>query len=122
MPHPPKETLLSKREIGERLRALRLAREMTQAELAQVLGIPHTNVSAIERGLRGVSLQQLVKLGRALDIQPAEIIGSHGRKPRRANGHLPRRFERIKGLPRSKQRVLHELIDAYLEKHSSERS
>jgi len=122
VPHPPKETLLSKREIGERLRALRLAREMTQAELAQVLGVPHTNVSAIERGLRGVSLQQLVKLSRALDVQPAEIIGGTGRKPRRANGHLPRRFERIRSLPRSKQRVLHELIDAFLEKHGSERS
>lgn len=119
MPHPPKETLLSKREIGERLRALRLDREMTQAELAQVLGIPHTNVSAIERGLRGVSLQQLVKLSRALDVQPTEIIGTSGRRqPRRGNGHLPRRFERIKSLPRSKQRVLHELIDAFLDKHS----
>ena len=120
MPQPPKETLLSKREIGERLRTLRLAREMTQAELAQVLGVPHTNVSAIERGLRGVSLQQLVKLSRALDVQPAEIIGG-SRKPRRANGHLPRRFERIRSLPRSKQRVLHELIDAFLEKHGGDR-
>jgi hypothetical protein len=64
-----------------------------------------------------VSLQQLVKLGRALDVQPAEIIGGPGRKPRRGNGHLPRRYERIKSLPRSKKRVLHELIDAFLEKH-----
>jgi transcriptional regulator with XRE-family HTH domain len=120
VPHPPKETLLSKHEIGERLRALRLAREMTQAKVAQILGVPHTNVSAIERGLRGVSLQQLVKLSRALDVQPAEIIGG-ARTPRRTNGHLPRRFERIRSLPRSKQRVLHELIDAFLEKHGSER-
>jgi len=67
-----------------------------------------------------VSLQQLVKLGRALDIQPVEIIGEPGRKPRRGSGHLPRRFERIKSLPRSKQRVLHELIDAFLEKHGGE--
>lgn len=118
MPHPPKETLISKKEMGERLRALRLAREMTQAQLAEVLGIPHTNVSAMERGLRGVSLQQLLKLVRALDVQPVEILGGpKARKGQRRNGHLPRRFERIRSLPRAKQRVLHEIIDAFLDKH-----
>ena len=118
MPRPPKETLISKEEIGQRLRALRLAREMTQAQLAEVLGIPSTNVSGIERGARGISVQQLVKLARALDVAPAQILGETPKKSRRgANGHLPRRFERIKALPRTKQRVLHELIDAFLDKH-----
>ena len=118
MPRPPKETLISKEEIGQRLRALRLAREMTQAQLAEVLGIPSTNVSGIERGVRGISVQQLVKLARALDVAPAQILGETPKKARRgANGHLPRRFERIKALPRTKQRVLHELIDAFLDKH-----
>lgn len=118
MPRPPKETLISKQEIGQRLRALRLARGMTQVQLAQVLGIPHTNVSGIERGARGITIQQLVKLARALHVPPAEILdGYPTKKSRTPNGHLPRRFERIRGLPRAKQRVLHEIIDAFLDKH-----
>ena len=120
MPRPPKEVVISKKEIGERVRTLRLAREMTQAQLAEILGTRHTNVSGIERGMRGLTIQQLVKLARALEVSPAEILDVKRRKA--TNGHLPRRFERIRELPRAKQRVLHEIIDAFLEKHGSRRS
>jgi transcriptional regulator with XRE-family HTH domain len=118
VPRPPKEIVISKQEIGERVRAIRQAREMTQAQLAEILGTRHTNVSGIERGTRGLTIQQLVKLARALDVSPAEILDADrskaGKKP---NGHLPRRFERVQMLPRARQRVLHEIIDAFLEKH-----
>jgi transcriptional regulator with XRE-family HTH domain len=91
---------------------------MTQAQLADILGTRHTNVSGIERGTRGLTIQQLVKLARALDVSPAEILdGDHSKRCRGSNGPLPRRFEQIKTLPRAKQRVLHEIIDAFLEKH-----
>ena len=93
MPRPPKEVVISKQEIGDRVRALRLAREMTQAQLADILGTRHTNVSGIERGMRGLTIQQLVKLARALDVSPAEILDTKRRKG--TNGHLPRRFERF---------------------------
>jgi transcriptional regulator with XRE-family HTH domain len=117
VPRPPKEVVISKKEIGERVRALRLAREMTQAQLAEILGTRHTNVSGVERGMRGLTIQQLVKLARALEVSPAEILDGEQPKSRRtANGHLPRRFERIRALPRPKQRVLHEIIDAFLDK------
>lgn len=92
---------------------------MTQAELAEILGTRHTNVSGIERGTRGITVQQIVKLARALDVSPDEILDGGSRKPRRSSMPLPRRFERIQTLPRAKQRVIHELIDAFLEKHST---
>ena len=122
VPRPPKEVVISKKEIGERVRAVRLAREMTQAQLAEILGTRHTNVSGIERGTRGLTIQQLVKLARALDVSPAEILDGQPHKTRKgANGHLPRRFERIRSLPRAKQRILHEIIDAFLDKHGPAR-
>jgi len=118
VPRPPKEVVISKKEIGERVRAIRQAREMTQAQLAEILGTRHTNVSGIERGTRGLTIQQLVKLARALDVSPAEILDvDRSKAGKRSNGHLPRRFERIKTLPRARQRVLHEIIDAFLDKH-----
>jgi transcriptional regulator with XRE-family HTH domain len=109
--------VISKQEIGSRLRALRQARGMTQAQLAQILGTRHTNVSGIERGTRGITVQQVVKLARALDVSPAVILDGAAKKARHTHQVLPRRFERIQTLPRAKQRVLHELIDAFLEKH-----
>lgn len=118
MPRPPKDVVLSKKDLGARLRAIREAHELTQAELAALLGIPHTNVSGIERGVRGLTLQQLVKLARALKVPPGEILeGSLNKSIKtRANG-LPRRFQRIQTLPRPKRRVLYEIIDAFIDRH-----
>ena len=121
MPRPPKQVVISKKEIGERVRALRQARDMSQGQLALLLGVPPTNVSAIERGVRGLSIHQLVKLAQALEVSPGEILnGQPGRASRRAAaGRPPRRLERIRSLPRTKRRVLYEIIDAFLEKHGS---
>ncbi len=121
MPRPPKDVVIAKKEIGARVRAIRLGREMTQAQLASLLGIPHTNVSGIERGVRGLTIQQLVKLSRALDVSPTEILeGESAKRTRQPSGGSPRRLQRIHTLPRTKRRVLFEIIDAFLEKHGSE--
>ncbi len=119
MPSRPKEVVISKERLGERLRALREARDMSQGDLAKVLAIPPTNVSAIERGVRGLSLQQLAKLATALDVSPGDLLNGGASKHARGAASLPRRFERIRSLPRTKRRVLYEIIDAFLEKHSS---
>jgi len=121
VPRPPKHVVISKQEIGERVRTLRQARDMSQGQLAAVLGIPPTNVSAIERGVRGLSLQQLAKLAKALDVPPGEILDGQRSHRSRLSGasRLPRRFERIRSLPRTKRRVLNEIIDAFLDKHGS---
>lgn len=121
MPTVPRETVLSKQEIGERLRALREAREMTQAELAQLLGTWNTNVSDIERGTRGLTLNQVVKLARALSVSTADLLDDPKTKKAKGskNGILPSRFERIKTLPRAKQQAINEMIDFYLARHAS---
>jgi hypothetical protein len=56
-------------------------------------------VSGIERAVRGITIQQLVKLARG--VSSGEILEGQPAKTsrRRANGHLPRRFERIKTCP-----------------------
>jgi transcriptional regulator with XRE-family HTH domain len=114
--------VISKKEIGQRVRALRQTRDLSQGQLAALLGIPATNVSAIERGVRGLSLHQLVKLAQALDVTSGEILNGHPPKRARAQsaGPVARRFERIRSLPRTKRRVLYEIIDAFLDKHSVE--
>jgi transcriptional regulator with XRE-family HTH domain len=119
LPRPPKESVIEKKEIGDRVRALRLARDLSQGQLAASLGIPPTNVSAIERGVRGLSIHQLAKLAKALDVSPGEILNGSSFKPRSATGARPsRRLDRIRSLPRTKRRVLYEIIDAFLDKHS----
>lgn len=123
LPQPTKEIVLSKDEIGRRVRALRLAREMTQAELARAIGTHAPNVSSIEHGLRGLSLQQAVKLSKALKVSADEILRPSRpalEKKRPPSAKLLRRIERIQTLPRTKQRTVLDLLDAFLEKHGSD--
>jgi transcriptional regulator with XRE-family HTH domain len=94
---------------------------MTQAQLAAAIGTQAPNVSSIERGLRGVSLQQVLKLSKALRINPEEILG--GGRPGRSRAstlspRLARRIERIQALSRTKQQSLLDWLDAYLDKHA----
>jgi transcriptional regulator with XRE-family HTH domain len=60
--------------FGETVLAWRLARKMTQAELAQAAGIPRPNLSAIERGDREVTLKTLRALAVALDVRPGALV------------------------------------------------
>lgn len=120
LPHASRRPALSRKDIGARLRALRLERGLSQVELAKLIGSHQTALSQVEVGRRGVSLQQVVKLARALRVTPDQILGqAQPRQPiaHLRNGRLLRRLERIDTLPVSKQRALVQMIDAFIEKH-----
>lgn len=59
---------------GEILRELRLAKEMSQQELANACEMERTHISAIERALRTPSLPTIFKLSEVLEIKPSEFI------------------------------------------------
>jgi transcriptional regulator with XRE-family HTH domain len=63
-----------RREVGARIRELRRAREVSQEQLALDTGISRRYMSGIERGEANPSLDQLVRLARALVAQPAELL------------------------------------------------
>lgn len=109
--------LPSKKEIGQRVRALRKESGMTQVELAQALGTQQTNLSQIERGIRGVGLKQILRLSRALSV-PADKILAPSRSERTTsprNEKLLRRVRRIEKLPPEHQEAVVKMIDAFLD-------
>jgi transcriptional regulator with XRE-family HTH domain len=113
--------LLSRTEIGERLRSLREQRRLTQVELGKLLGTHQANVSQIERGLRGVSVQQIVKLARVLRVSPDGLLGvrklNSSEQPARSP-RLMRRVRKIERLPTEHQEALLRMIDAFLDSHT----
>jgi transcriptional regulator with XRE-family HTH domain len=64
--------------FGETVLAWRLARGMTQAELARAARVPRPNLSAIERGDREVTLCTLRALALALGVKPGVLVDGIG--------------------------------------------
>ncbi len=58
------------RAFGQRLRALRLDRRISQEELALRSGLNRTYVGSVERGERNVSLVNIHRLAVALNAKP----------------------------------------------------
>jgi transcriptional regulator with XRE-family HTH domain len=121
MPKPPKHVVLSKKELGARLRAIRLKHGMTQQELARTMGTHFTTISAVERGVRALTLQQVAKLASTLRVSPDDLLHPRQRStpapPSRREGRLLRRVERIRELPSAQQQTVLDVLESLLKTH-----
>lgn len=122
-----KTVSFSKKNLGERIRALRLQKGLTQVELGKKMGMTQSNISEIERGIRGLTVRQLLRLSSILSASTDSILlgsssillGSSSTENGTPNLSLRvlRRAQRIQELPLRKQRALLETVDALLDKH-----
>jgi transcriptional regulator with XRE-family HTH domain len=62
--------------IGGRIRALRKAKGITQAVLAEALECEIATISRYERGAHSPDSEQLLTLARLLDVSPMDILPS----------------------------------------------
>jgi len=60
--------------LGQNLRALRLARGLSQEEFADLLGYHRTYIGGLERGERNVTLQTLARLADELGTDPVALL------------------------------------------------
>lgn len=61
--------------LGKRLRAYRKLKNLTQQELANVLGISISIIGGIERGTREPSRDVIIKISRILGVTEEELKG-----------------------------------------------
>lgn len=61
--------------LGDRIRELRLGRNLTQAQLAEQCGLHRTFIGSVERGERNVAVLSLRKIARALRTTPDKLLG-----------------------------------------------
>lgn len=121
LPRPPKHTVFSKKEVGGRIRTLRQARGLTQVDLAETLEITQSNLSAIERGVRGLTVHQVVKLAHALRSTTDEILSpakatAKGDQDTLKDRRFLRRLQKVDQLPERDQQALLRTLDAFLGK------
>lgn len=60
--------------LGNNLRAIRLARGLSQEEFAEVLGYHRTYIGGLERGERNVTLLTLARLADELGTDPLTLL------------------------------------------------
>jgi transcriptional regulator with XRE-family HTH domain len=112
----PNQIVVTKEEIGARIKLLRQQRGLTQVELGERLDMTQSNLSAIERGSRGVTVHQVVRIAKALGVSTDQILLAEkapapGRRPKKG---LMRRLERLGELSPRDQRILAQILDGFL--------
>lgn len=63
-----------KAQFGQRLKELRTHSGMSQSELASAARLDRGFVGLVERGERGIGIEAIAKIARALDVQPRELL------------------------------------------------
>jgi transcriptional regulator with XRE-family HTH domain len=61
--------------LGQRLRARRLARGLSQAALAESVGLSPNYIGLLERGLKLPTIDTLVGIAKAVGARPADLLG-----------------------------------------------
>ena len=60
--------------FGARVRTARQAAGLSQEALADESGLHRTYVGGVERGERNIGLLNLIRLARALRVEPADLL------------------------------------------------
>lgn len=60
--------------LGQNIRHHRMVRHLSQEELANLSGLHRTYVGGIERGERNVTVLNLVRLAKALEISVSDLM------------------------------------------------
>jgi len=62
------------KQFGNRVKSLRLAKGLSQEELAFRAGIHRTYIGGIERGERNLALRNIARIAKALDVSLPELF------------------------------------------------
>ncbi len=60
--------------LGEAIRRARVERELSQEALADAAGVHVTHLGGVERGVRNPNYATIVKLARALGVEPGVLV------------------------------------------------
>lgn len=62
------------KRFGNRVKELRLKKKLSQAALADRLGLHSTYISQVERGVRNMALKNIEKLAKALKVKVEDLV------------------------------------------------
>jgi transcriptional regulator with XRE-family HTH domain len=105
----------ARKSFGARLKTLRKTRELTQKEVAAMLGVQHTHYNKYEAGLYVPPVEKAVQLAGVFGVTLDFLLLGHepGNLAVR-NTNLLERFKELDSAPRDIQESIVQLIDAVI--------
>jgi len=100
----------------------RKAQEMTQTQLAVVLGISQQTIAHYEVGRLRISVELLTLLAKTLAVNLEELIegpATNSATKRGPTSLLQRQIEQISQLPRTKQKFVSEMLETVIQQANS---
>lgn len=61
-------------KFGKKVKEIRTSKNMSQGDLAKILGVHPTYISGIERGVRNMALKNIEKLAKALGVKIDDLL------------------------------------------------
>lgn len=61
-------------QFGKKLREVRLKKNLSQGDIARILGVHRSYISGLERGRRNPSLLTVQKVAKALGVNAKELL------------------------------------------------
>jgi transcriptional regulator with XRE-family HTH domain len=105
-------------ELGERVAEFRKDNDITQVQMAQMLGVSQQQIASYEAGRVKIPIASLPQLSQILAVSIDEILGVEKRAHRGPTAKLQQLMEMIGELPKAKQKFIIEMLDAILSKES----
>jgi transcriptional regulator with XRE-family HTH domain len=105
---------------GKHLKALREAAGLSQAQVAEKMGVTQTAYGVWERYPVALRPDQIEQLARLLNVTVEYLFGRDSAKQRGKGpaGKLRQVFERASQLPRHQQNKVAEFVEAFVAQHS----
>ena len=97
------------KQIGRRIQAIRKQRGLTQEQLAEQLDISTTHMSAIERGVSGVTVEKLVQIINCLDCTADDLFCDVLHTGYRTKSS--RLYDLIAALPAKEQQKIFDVVE-----------
>ena len=104
--------------FGDRLAEMRQSRAMTQADLAQAVGVSRRVIAYYEHQDAQPPGAMLVDLAKALRVSADQLLGLKPPKDKTSpkTARLLKRLQKVERLPPTDQRVVLKLVDGLLER------
>ncbi len=109
-------------QLGARIAELRKAQGITQVQMAEALGVSQQTVNSYEVARRRVPVSALPTLSKLFKVSIEELLGEPPAKPQGKRGpasKLQKQIEIINTLPRAKQRLATDMLEAIIQQQAS---